>query len=95
MPACFATLLRPGTPINREQAGALRPSGETSAPGEENCRCQNQFGIDDRGGVGFEMKQYTKINLSNSSQLNHKTICQLKRSINRQFNASMSATSSS
>ena len=42
MPACFATLLRPGT-------GALRRSGETSAPGDENCRCQNQFGMDDRG----------------------------------------------
>ena len=33
MPARFATLLRPGT-------GALRQSGE-------NCRCQNQFGMDD------------------------------------------------
>jgi hypothetical protein len=41
MPAGFATLLRPGT-------GALRRSGETSAPGEENCRCQNHFGMDDR-----------------------------------------------
>jgi hypothetical protein len=42
MPACFVTLLRPGT-------GALRRSGETSAPGEENRRCQNQFGMDDWG----------------------------------------------
>ena len=49
MPAGFATLLRPGTPINHEQAGALRRSGETSAPGEENRRCQNHFGMDDRG----------------------------------------------
>jgi hypothetical protein len=42
MTAGFATLLRPGT-------GALRKSGKTSAPGEENCRCQNHFGMDDRG----------------------------------------------
>ena len=35
MPACFATLLRPGT-------GTLRRSGE-------NCRCQIDFGMDDRG----------------------------------------------
>jgi hypothetical protein len=25
-----------------------------AAPGEENCRCQNYFGMDDRGGVAFE-----------------------------------------
>jgi hypothetical protein len=66
MPACFATLLRPGT-------GALRRSGE-------NCRCQNHFGMGDAGSVAFEMKKYTEINLFNSSQLNHKTICQLRRS---------------
>ena len=41
MPFGFATLLRPRT-------GALRLPGETSAPGEENCRCQNHFGMDDR-----------------------------------------------
>ncbi len=41
MPACFATLLRPGT-------GALRRSGETFAPGEENFRYRNHFGMDDR-----------------------------------------------
>jgi len=35
-------LLRPGT-------GALRRSGETSAPGEENRRCQNHFRMDDWG----------------------------------------------
>jgi len=40
MPAGFATLLRPGT-------GALRLPGETSAPGEENRRCQNHFGMDE------------------------------------------------
>jgi hypothetical protein len=41
MPARFAALLRPGT-------GALRKSGKTSAPGEENFRFQNYFGMDER-----------------------------------------------
>jgi len=46
-PACFATLLRPGT-------GALQMPGETLAPGEENRCCQNHFSMDDQGKSGGE-----------------------------------------